>query len=186
MPSSSSWLSYIDDLQRRNSSVLAFYPHAALERALAAGQILLAEENGEPAGYLWHGPARPGRDVVVYQACIDYELRRQHLGYSLVANLIALGQAAGATGIRLRCASSAEANAFWQAAGFYVTAVVPGGVRRGRLINCYRTDISATLFTLPPVEAATSTGDWKAYRRLRRDGARLPSRFSRAHYPSRR
>lgn len=176
-------IKYLDHLQRKNADDLAFYPLTTLQAALDTGHVLIAEENDEPAGYLWFGAIRPGRDVTVYQACIDYEARRHALGHKLVADLIAMAAAGGANGIRLKCASSAESNAFWQAIGFYCTRVSAGGVKRARDINHYRTDIRPTLFTDPLVVPSERPIDLAAYQRMKRDGVPMAYRFSRSHYP---
>lgn len=177
-----SLLAYIDKLQRANAEDVAFYPLTTLRDALAQGHVLTCEENGEPAGYLWHGTLRGGYDVTIYQACVDYDLRRQHLGFEMVRRLLALASAAGCNGIRLKCASSAESNTFWQAAGFYCTKVQPGGRKRARDLNCYRTDIQPGLFILPTVTPSQRASDLTQYNADKRAGLVMPSRFSRSHY----
>jgi hypothetical protein len=175
-------LLYVDSLQRKNALELAFYPRVALQAALDDGRILGAEENGEPAGYLWHGPVRAGRDVFIYQACIDYDARRRLLGFGMVRQLIAKANAAHATGIRLRCASSSDSNEFWRAIGFYCTAVVPGGKSRLRDLNLWRTDLTPGLFRLE-TDPSSRVMDRTAYMRSLADGTNtLPSRFARKHY----
>src|SRR3990167_2844791 len=110
-------LSYIDKLQHANADDLAFYPLDSIAKAIVQGHVIPCYENGEPVGYLWHGPIRHGRDVTIYQACIDYDARRQHLGFGIIRQLTDMARAGGATGIRLRCASSALSNQFWIAIG---------------------------------------------------------------------
>lgn len=88
-------LSYIDKLQRQNADDLAFYPLTTLEKAIDDRHVLTCEDNGEPAGYLWFGAVRPGYDVTIYQACVDYDSRRRYLGWGMVADLIALAKAGG-------------------------------------------------------------------------------------------
>lgn len=175
-------LVYIDHLQRQNADDLAFYPLTTLRKAMDDGHVLHCEDNGEPAGYLWFGALRGGHDVTIYQACIDYDSRRRHLGWGMVADLHALATAAGCTGIRLKCASSAESNDFWQAVGFYCTAVHAGGRKRGRDLNCYRADIQPGLFVLPPVMPSDKPIDLTRYNADKRLGLPMPSRFSRTHY----
>tara|TARA_R110002020_G_scaffold459252_1_gene677205 strand:+ start:2173 stop:2658 length:486 start_codon:yes stop_codon:yes gene_type:complete len=161
---------------------LAFYPIGTIEKALEAGQILHCVENDEPAGYLWHGSIRPGFDITIYQACVDYSARRRHLGWQMVRDLMELGKASGALGIRLRCASSSESNEFWRLIGFYCTRVSQGGVVRGRQLNHWRSDITASLFTVEAVKPSTKSIDKTAYNKMKRDGLIMPSRFSRKHY----
>jgi ribosomal protein S18 acetylase RimI-like enzyme len=175
-------VSYIDKLQRENADDLAFYPLTTLEKALEDGHVITCEDNGEAAGYLWFGVIRGGYDVTIYQACVDYSSRRRHLGWQMVGKLTQLATAGGATGIRLKCASSAESNEFWQMAGFYCTRVTQGGIKRGRDLNHYRTDIQAGLFTLPTVIPSERPIDLRAYQEKKRIGVSMPSRFSRTHY----
>lgn len=175
-------LAYVDHLQRQNADDLAFYPLTTLGAALEAGHVIDCQENDEPAGYLWFGALRGGYDVTIYQACVDYTARRRHLGYGMVADLHAMAKASGCTGIRLKCASSADSNEFWQAAGFYCTRVQPGGRKRGRDLNCYRTDIQPGFFRLPAVVPSSKPIDLTAYNADKRAGVVMPSRFSRAHY----
>lgn len=175
-------LSYLDKLQRANADDLAFYPLTTLEKALENGHVITCEDNGEAAGYLWFGALRGGYDVTIYQACVDYDSRRRHLGYGMVAKLVALGNAAGCSGIRLKCASSAESNEFWQAAGFICTRVQAGGIKRGRDLNNYRLDLIPGLFILPGVVPSERPIDLTAYNRQKRLGVSMPSRFSRTHY----
>ena len=175
-------LKYIDHLQRLNADDLAFYPLTTLEKAIEQGQIVSCQDNNEPAGYLWHGSIRPGYDITIYQACVDYDSRKRHLGWGMVGELIELGKASGALGIRLKCASSSEANEFWKLIGFYCTRVSEGGVTRGRQLNHWRSDLTTSLFTADTVEPSTKPIDLTAYNKMKRDGVEMPSRFSRGHY----
>lgn len=175
-------LTYIDKLQRANADDLAFYPLTTLGKALEERHVISCEDNGDPAGYLWFGALRGGSDVTIYQAAVDYDSRRRHLGFGMVRELSDLALASGCTGIRLKCASSADSNEFWQAAGFYCTRVQPGGIKRGRDLNCYRTDLQAGLLVIPGVVPSERPIDLTAYNAQKRDGIVMPSRFSRSHY----
>jgi ribosomal protein S18 acetylase RimI-like enzyme len=175
-------LSYIDKLQRENADDLAFYPLTTLEKALEDGHVITCEDNGEAAGYLWFGAVRGGYDITIYQACVDYSSRRRHLGWGMVAKLVEIGRQMAATGIRLKCASSADSNEFWQAAGFYCTRVTPGGIKRGRDLNHYRTDLQPGLFLPTTVTPSERPIDLRPYQALKRIGTSMPSRFSRTHY----
>lgn len=123
-------LAYVVALQKRNHEALGFIPRAALAEKIDLGRIWLATENGDPAGYLHHGSlAVP--EVRIFQAAVQYDARRRHLGLSLVADLVARARAAGARGVSLRCLDFLDANDFWTAAGFELIAREPGG--RGTL-----------------------------------------------------
>ncbi len=176
-------LNYVDKLQRANALELAFFPLDALRRGLEAGRIVGVQENGEWAGYLWHGSLRPQRDVVIYQACIDYDARRQHLGFAMVREVIHRANGSLSNGVRLRCASTSQSNTFWSAIGFHCTSVRQGGRSRNRDINEWRTDLQPGFFLLPvePSERAMDRIDF--YRSLRTpEGSGLLSRFA---HPSR-
>lgn len=155
-------LAFVDELQRQASDQVAFYPRAALVRAIEDGHIVTSFENGEPCGYLWHGPARPLRDLVIYQAVVHYDLRRRMHGAEMVAVVMAKAADADCTGVRLRCRASLEANDFWRSMGFICTAVKPGGVRRGGMVNEWRYDLAETLFDLAIV-ASDAADDRSSY-----------------------
>ena len=147
-------VAFLDALQRQAAEEVAFYPRAALERALARGEITTSFENAEPCGYLWHGPIRPGRDVVIYQAVVHYDLRRRHHGFTMLASVAARALDAHALGVRARCRSTIPANDFWRAAGFACIGVAPGGRRRGAEINVWRLNIEPQLFDLAVTPSA--------------------------------
>jgi hypothetical protein len=172
-------LSYVDKLQRANALELAFFPLDALRRGLEQGRIVGVQENGDWAGYLWHGAVRAQRDVTIYQACIDYDARRQHLGFAMVREVLSRADVALASGVRLRCASTSDSNAFWAALGFYCVAVTEGGKSRKRDINEWRTDLQPGLFRLAVPPSARQMDRRDFYASLRTDaGSGLLSRFA--------
>lgn len=118
-------LAYVVHLQKRNAEALGFIPRLALEQKIGLGRIWLARENGDPAGFLHHGTlATP--EVRLFQAAIQYDARRRHLGLALVGDLVARAAAAGAAGVSLRCLSFLDANDFWRQAGFALRDAEPG------------------------------------------------------------
>ena len=124
-PASPADLAYVVHLQRRHHEALGFIPRQALAEKIEQGRVWLASENGEPAGFLHHGTlARP--EVRIFQAAVQYDVRRRHLGLALVADLVRRAQAAGARAVSLRCLSFLEANDFWSAAGFELVTAEPG------------------------------------------------------------
>lgn len=171
-------IAFVDHLQRAASDEVAFYPRSALVEAIERDEIAIAFENGEPCGYLWRGPYRPGRDTIIYQAVIDYSLRRRHHGAGLVANLVSEAAALGATGVRCRCRSNLDANAFWRDLGFACIAVKPSGLRRLTEVNVWRHPIEAGLWDGLVVEPSTRELDRASYHRLRHL-APARSRFAR-------
>ena len=123
-------LAYVVALQKRNGEALGFIPRAALSEKIDLGHIWLARENGDPAGFLHHGSlAVP--EVRVFQAAVQYDARRRHLGLALVADLVDRARAAGGRAVSLRCLDFLDANDFWTAAGFSLVGREPGA--RGTL-----------------------------------------------------
>jgi ribosomal protein S18 acetylase RimI-like enzyme len=131
---------YADHLAQENSEALSYIPSPRLEEYARNGQILMAHENGEPCGFLIWGAGWPV--MRVYQACIQYDARRREHGYTLVKRLLAIAEKRGVDSIMLRCANDLDSNEFWKAAGFTFAGQVPGGERRGRMLNIWR-------FTMP-------------------------------------
>jgi GNAT superfamily N-acetyltransferase len=166
----------VDELQRQATDAVAFYPRAALERAIDRDEIQLAFENGEPCGYLWRGPLRAGRDAVIYQAVIHYDLRRRTHGAQLVAELEHQARVAGATGIRLRCRADLEANEFWRSLGFNCIAVGHSGIRRNTDVNTWHRPLQAGLFDDLTVEPSSRRRERSAYRLAT---GPMPNRYNR-------
>ena len=135
-------LAYVVHLQKKHHYALGFLPRVALEEKIDLGRIWLANENGEPAGFLHHG-SLAGEEVRIFQAAVQYDARRRHLGLSLVRHLLHRASDAGARGVSLRCLSSLEANDFWRVAGFSLLTTEPGA--RGTL-NVW----TRRLFVPPP------------------------------------
>ena len=144
-PANEADLVYIDHLQRKNAEELAFYPKIVFEREINNQRIVLAEFNGEPCGYLYHGSFT--NVCPIHQACIQYDLRGQLYGATLVKHLVELCNAAQSSAITLRCGSDIAANGFWKAMGFECEAVTQGGVRRMRDINHWRLNLQPQLFS---------------------------------------
>lgn len=176
------YLSYIDKLQKLNSEDLAFYPKSALEKAIDKGKIIVALENEWPCGYLWYGALREDYPTVIYQACIDYDVRRRQFGFSMVKELIEICRAANVKYIRLRCASSSQSNDFWKAIGFVCTEITQGGIKRKRDINHWWTSLTPGVEILNQIEPSTKSTDLSSYNKDKRSGIIMPSRFSRSHY----
>lgn len=160
-PASTSDLTYIDSLQRKNAEELSFYPSAVFEREIANQRIVLARINNDPVGYLYHG-ALGGR-VKIHQACIQYDARGFLYGSELVRWLVNMCNAANSMAITLRCGSDISANGFWRAMGFYCQSVTPGGARRMRDINEWRIDLQPQLFmqTCEPSQKAQDASIWR-------------------------
>jgi hypothetical protein len=166
-------LPYIDSLQRKNAEELSFYPLCVFEREMAAGRILLALVNGEPAGYLYHGAML--KRVNIHQACIQYDLRGMLYGARLVSALTTIASSSGCLYVTCHCGSDIDANNFWRAVGFYCQSTTQGGVRRRRDVNHWRYDIETPLFAdgVEPSERKQDASLW------RRNHGEVKSQFMR-------
>ncbi len=123
-------LSYVVGLQKRFSHEVGFLPRRALEMKINLGRVWMARENGEPAGFIHHG-SFAGEEARLFQAAIQYDAHRRHLGSALVEDFERRAGGAGVRGISLRCLEGLDANAFWRAAGYQLLTTEPGA--KGRL-----------------------------------------------------
>lgn len=137
-------VSFIDGLARQNSEALSFIPTPRLEQYVERGQVLIARENEEPAGFLVFGRSWP--QIRIYQACIQYDARRRQHGLDLVERLVGIARDQSCTDVRLWCAEDLEANEFWQLAGFERSGARTGGARRGRIHILWARRLGNTLF----------------------------------------
>ncbi len=135
-------LSYVVSLMRANRESVGGLPEPAITERLERGTVLLAQENDDPIGYLLYDARH--NEIRIPQACIQYDARRRSFGIELVDALLALYPQAES--VSLRCAADLEANLFWRDLGFTCTGAVPGGVRRGRTINCWTRWLAPRLF----------------------------------------
>ena len=126
-------VAFAESLARKNYEAIGFIPRPRLEWYADRGQLLTAEENGEPAGFLVFGGGWPV--LKVYQACVQYDARRREHGLALVGRLTRIALRRGCHAIALWCADDLEANAFWRAAGFQFAGRRDGGRARGRVHN---------------------------------------------------
>jgi hypothetical protein len=133
---------YAVNLCKKHTGELGFVPAFRYAEAHAAGRLRPQYYNGEPCGYLLHGPIRAGRPIHVWQCVIQVDARRLANATELVAGLILDGQEANATRILLRCAADLPANAFWIACGFDLLRTFDPRNTRGRLINLYNLELT--------------------------------------------
>jgi hypothetical protein len=124
---------FLDHLQRKHHDAIGFLPRVALERAIERGQVMLALENGEPAGYVYgQSPYQRRADVaILFQAAICFDARRRLLGTALVEAFLARFPPT-VTQACLWCASDLDANLFWSALGFVAVACRDGARSAGR------------------------------------------------------
>lgn len=116
---------YAQQLADKHRNELGFIPGPAYEEVLALGRLRVAEMNGEPAGFLMHGPLM--REVRIHQACVELDARLQDRAKTMVLEMVADALEIGAERVTLHCATELAANDFWGAVGFQHV-----GIRRAR------------------------------------------------------
>ena len=137
-------LSFLRHLQDQNSLALGFLTPAAQLAYIERGRVTLARDNGDPVGYFLTS-TRARRDVRIFQACVQFDARGLTHGLDMAAQLITEAAHYGSTSISLHCRDGLESNAFWQACGFALKEILPGGHARGRVVNVWHLDIAAAL-----------------------------------------
>lgn len=116
---------YVIKLADENKFELGFIPHYRYYDYYRQGKILIEYENNEPCGFFLFNK----RDDVIkiYQACVEFDLRRLKHGENLLNKLIFKAKQSGAKIISLYCMDILEANLFWQACGFKFCCKRQGG-----------------------------------------------------------
>lgn len=173
---------FLDHLQTKYSDEVGYLPLAVLERYLVQECVVLAFENGCPAGYLL-GKNIYKNDLkcaIIYQAAISYDARRRYLGKALVQTFMDRLPVTTEY-VVLWCAADLEANLFWEAMDFHAIAYRAGSRKTRRVhilwegfTNDWKGNAS---FTLPPVGFAGSFKEMRAIRPVKsgEDWQRIPS-----------
>lgn len=142
-------LRFVDNLQKRFGRSLGFLPRAAIEGHIELGNVTLARENDDHAGYLLVRPVlswRPELASIVQAAvCMDAQ-RRQH-GLALLLQVESEARSRGQVGLQANCAIGVEANEFWRAAGFKPIAHLTPNTKSGRHVICWRKPLVRSLPT---------------------------------------
>jgi N-acetylglutamate synthase-like GNAT family acetyltransferase len=136
---------YVRQLQKRHAGELGFIPDQGTLIYIERGRVLLALENGEPAGMIlghehlqWCIAMRP-----IFQAAIQYDARRRHHGLALVARAEADAREAGQLATQACCREGLEANAFWKIAGYEEICRLDPQSARNRSVIVWRKQLNA-------------------------------------------
>jgi GNAT superfamily N-acetyltransferase len=166
------YLSWLNDLylkEERTHESLGFLPSQTYVREAPLGRIWIGLLRGQPCGFVYAGSLVAGHDARIFQACIEFDLRKSLYGTRLIRSLMEVAQAAGCRGMSLRCGFDLLANEFWNHMGFYVYAYKDGGLRRGRILNLWRSDFTASLIPferLVPLRGERDARLWNKYKTL--------------------
>ena len=129
-------LPFLDDLQKKHSRQLGFFPRAQMEGYVKNQWVLIAEDAATctPLGYCASRDRYLKRDElgVIYQLCVAPGHQRGLIGATLVKEVFARS----AYGCRLYCcwcAQDLEANYFWESLGFVPIAFRAGSTGKRRI-----------------------------------------------------
>lgn len=130
-------IEFVRCLMKTNCESLGFIPLKAIKKAYDEKRLLLYYKNSEKIGYLLFGPLKKGKDLTIWQMCIDERKRKKGCAKKLFNRLHAYALKNEVRGIRLRCAVNLTANLFWKSLGFKLISTDPPRGRRRRKINIY-------------------------------------------------
>jgi ribosomal protein S18 acetylase RimI-like enzyme len=133
-PATARDLAFVTSLAKRFTDAVGFIPRAGVLEHLDRGNVTIALENGDPAGYLLGDRSREAPAVHrISQAAVAFDAQRRHHGLQLVDELVKrllLTDRPPAL-LSLWCREELEANEFWRAAGFELIGRRDAGGRRG-------------------------------------------------------
>lgn len=134
-----------------NKDALGFLPASVYDEAAQSENLLIAVVPREGlnvyAGHLLFGGRFP--HAKVYQLFVVPEFRGRDVARVLIEKLVEITEASNYLSISARVAADLPANGFWQAMGFEIASVKPGGPSRKRTINVRAMQLNTrTLFSL--------------------------------------
>ena len=130
-------IEFVRQLMKKNSKSLGFIPIIAAEKASNENRLFIYSEQNKKIGYLMFGPINEGKDVAIWQICVDEKNRRKGIGKKLFNMLLSQALANRAKGIRLRCASDLPANYFWKSLGFDLALTVNSKSKKKKISIYY-------------------------------------------------
>lgn len=134
-PATPAQLRYCLALAAKESNRIGFIPRPRFEHDAARGLLRVQQLNGEPCGYVLHGPIVNGRILTIHQAVVQLDARRQQAAADLLDRLVADAIRTGVAEIHLRCrADLEEALLFWRSQGFLAGTPIDTGNARKQLI----------------------------------------------------
>ena len=150
---------FVSDVKRHadtDKDALGFLPSAVYDEAAQSDNLLVAiTQRGEVnayAGHLLFGGKFP--HARIYQTFVLPEFRGKHVGRALVEKLVSMTESFSFLSVSARVAADLPANGFYEAMGFEVAAVRPGGPSRKRILNVRVRQLNTrTLFSLTAADA---------------------------------
>lgn len=121
-------LDAVKRLADRNRDALGFVLRPSLREQIDKGEMLVAEQEGQLAGFVdYH--QRKDRQLTLYHIAVLADQQGQGVGYALLDALQAIARHAGCSKIVLKCPIDLEANHFYQRYGFQLLQTLNGRKR---------------------------------------------------------
>lgn len=117
-PDETFWSKFLLHLSGTHKHELGFLPRLAYTQALALGRVFLCFENGDPCGYLIHGPAK--QNSKIYQVVVSDDCRRIEHGTALVQAARLYADRAEAHTLSCHVAEDLAAVEFWKSIGLEI------------------------------------------------------------------
>lgn len=126
-------LSFVDELQKKHSQMVGWFPTKQLETNITRGQVLVADSGSLRVGYCISNDRYLKHDDlgIIYQLNVAPEKHRGLIGATLVKTVFERA-AYGCKLFCCWCAQDLEANHFWESLGFVPIAFRTGSRRAGQ------------------------------------------------------
>lgn len=155
---------FVIHLQKQHSEALGFLPREAVKTYIAAGRVLLGQENDCQAGYILGRPKMryDPRIAPITQCAVSMDLKRRHLGLGMVDAWATAAFLDGKKCVQCWCADDLDASLFWPAAGFTAIARRWPKNTRARSLTLWRRacslgEMGDDLYRLPPLAGFKAT-----------------------------
>lgn len=126
-------LAFIDELQKKHTKMVGWFPTKQIEANIAKGQVLIAEEGAARLGYCIAQDKYLKREElgIVYQLNVLPGKQRGLIGATLIKEVFNRA-AYGCKLFCCWCAQDLEANHFWESIGFVPLAFRTGSRKAGQ------------------------------------------------------
>lgn len=113
-------IAFVCKVQKQHSGALGFLPRGAIDVYVAAGRVLIGEQNGDEAGYILgrQGMRYDQRIAPITQCAVDMSAQRRTLGMQMVEAWVTGAFLDGRGCVQCWCADDIDAQHFWPACGF--------------------------------------------------------------------
>ena len=135
-------LLFVRSERSRNTDSLGFIPWNGVLRHHENRKLAVCYRNSDLVGFiLWGGSNGVCR---VFQLCVRTDARRVEHGRALARLVERWAEDRRWSIVRARVAADLPAVSFWEAIGFRINEIGPGGTRRGRIVLTFQKVVGIT------------------------------------------